>query len=378
MTNSAEDKPERCHHPVVLAVDDEARCLALIEAFLLPSGVHVETARSGEEALQIAANIQPDVILLDIMMSGICGFETLRRLKADPLTSRIPVVMVTALGIDVQDRIKALECGADDFLTKPVNRLELELRVRTLAQLKDYHDHMRDHNATLEREVEQRTIALTREMEERRRLELDILDAEAGERRRIGHDLHDGLGQVLTALAMVARGLELDLEEAGRPEAGKASTLSAFADQAKRMVRDLMDGRSLMICDEHDLELALRELANHVETVFGIPCAAHCDAGRMAIGNIARVQIFRIAGEAAFNAAKHAGALSIAISLHREGKRLVLNVRDDGSGMPATSPGTGMGLAIMRHRAELIGATLKVESESGSGTSVTCVIGSEE
>lgn len=375
MNTPVERSPVKRDHPVVLVVDDDTRCLALIEAFLQPNGTQVVTAGNGDEAIAKAADIQPDVILLDIMMPGISGFETVRRLKTGPLTARIPVVMVTALGGDVQDRVLALECGADDFLTKPVNRLELEVRVRTLAKLKAYQDSVLDHNAALEREVEQRTVALTREMDVRRRLELAILDAEACERRRIGHELHDSLGQILTALAMVARGLELDLADAGRPEAAKAATLSGFAEQAKRAVRGLTEGRGVMFWDNPDLEHALRELANCVEMVFGVGCGVEFDCGSRMISSEVRAQVSRIAGEAVFNAAKHAGARSISVSLQEEGEHLVLRIRDDGIGMAAVPDGPGMGLAIMRHRADLIGAELRVESESGMGTSVICILG---
>lgn len=119
----------------VLVVDDIAPNVKLLEAKLSREFFRVVTAMSGLEALEKARTEKPDVILLDIMMPGMDGFEVCERLKADPATQNIPVVMVTAL-TDVSDRVRGLEAGADDFLSKPVNDLALMSRVRSLIRLK--------------------------------------------------------------------------------------------------------------------------------------------------------------------------------------------------------------------------------------------------
>jgi putative two-component system response regulator len=150
---------KRRDKPAILAVDDDEVNLMLIEAMLASTGVEVVLAHSGEEALAKAGQLDPDVILLDVMMPGIDGYETARRLKGNPATAIIPVVMVTALN-EVQDRIRALEAGADDFLAKPVEIGELRARVKTLVQVKAYHEHMRDYQQRLEAEVEAKTRSL--------------------------------------------------------------------------------------------------------------------------------------------------------------------------------------------------------------------------
>ena len=122
----------------ILVVDDEERDLRLMEALLLPLGYEVILARDGEQALRKAQESAPDVILLDVMMPRLNGFEVARRLKKDEETKIIPVVMVTALK-DVEDRVKALEAGADDFLSKPVDKTELKARVQSLVRIKAYH-----------------------------------------------------------------------------------------------------------------------------------------------------------------------------------------------------------------------------------------------
>ena len=134
----------------VLVVDDVAPNIRILEAKLATEYYNVLTATNGPEALEVAARDNPDIILLDVMMPEMDGFEVCRRLKADPAVSHIPVVMVTALS-DMSDRIQGLEAGADDFLTKPVNDLALFSRVRSLVRLKMTMDELKLRRQTGER-----------------------------------------------------------------------------------------------------------------------------------------------------------------------------------------------------------------------------------
>ena len=126
----------------ILVVDDVPANVKLLEARLLAEYFEVFTASGGVEAIETCATSKVDVVLLDVMMPGMDGFEVCRRLKADPATSHIPVVMVTALD-QTSDRIRGLEAGADDFLTKPVNDLQLMTRVKSLVRLKTLTDELR-------------------------------------------------------------------------------------------------------------------------------------------------------------------------------------------------------------------------------------------
>ncbi len=126
----------------VLVVDDILPNVKLLEAKLSGEYFDVLTATSGAEGIQKAETMSPDIILLDVMMPGMDGFETCQRLKANPATAHIPVVMVTAL-TDATDRVRGLESGADDFLSKPVNDVALMARVRSLVRLKMTVDEWR-------------------------------------------------------------------------------------------------------------------------------------------------------------------------------------------------------------------------------------------
>ena len=126
----------------ILVVDDVPANVRLLEVRLLAEYFEVLTATNGPEAIDICENDKVDVVLLDVMMPDMDGFEVCRRLKADAATSHIPVIMITALD-QVSDRVRGLEAGADDFLTKPVNDLQLMTRVKSLVRLKVLTDELR-------------------------------------------------------------------------------------------------------------------------------------------------------------------------------------------------------------------------------------------
>ena len=145
----------------ILVVDDEARNLRMMEAMLISKGYDAVLVESGKQAIDIIKTCLPDVILLDVMMPGMNGFEVAQVLKANNETCHIPIVMVTSL-YDVDDRVKAFEAGADDFLSKPVDKTELIARVRSLIKVKAFHDHLINYQTRLENEVEKRTKQLNK------------------------------------------------------------------------------------------------------------------------------------------------------------------------------------------------------------------------
>jgi len=136
------------NRPTLLVVDDEERNIKLLKAMLSLEDYEMVGARDGEEALALVARNEFDLILLDVMMPGLDGFEVCRRIKEDEKTRAVPVVMVTALR-EKEHRIRALEAGADDFISKPVDQTELFLRVKSLLRIKTYHDDLRRNYSEL-------------------------------------------------------------------------------------------------------------------------------------------------------------------------------------------------------------------------------------
>ena len=127
--------------PRILIVDDNPTNVELLKSQLKPYPYILETAYDGEEALERIGKRQPDLVLLDIMMPRISGFEICKRLKSDKRTHFIPIIVITALQ-EPSDKIRAIELGADDFLVKPINRLELTTRIKSLLRMKLLHDDL--------------------------------------------------------------------------------------------------------------------------------------------------------------------------------------------------------------------------------------------
>ncbi|NIA30838.1 MAG: diguanylate cyclase [Actinobacteria bacterium] len=137
----------------ILVVDDIPVNIQLMQKYLSPSGYEILFARNGEEALVQVENGNPDLVLLDVMMPKMDGFETCRILKSNDKTQYIPIIMVTALN-EIEDKVKGIEAGADDFITKPFNKLELLARTKSLLRIKRLHDQLQEKVFQLEQAKE--------------------------------------------------------------------------------------------------------------------------------------------------------------------------------------------------------------------------------
>jgi adenylate cyclase len=145
----------------ILVVDDTPVNVKLLGDLLAVKGYTVSTAANGVEALERIERDHPDLVLLDVMMPGLSGYEVCRKVRDNPATAMLPVIMVTALD-PMQERVKGIEAGADDFLTKPINQPEMLARVRSLLRVKELWDRLAELNATLERRVEEQVSQLER------------------------------------------------------------------------------------------------------------------------------------------------------------------------------------------------------------------------
>ena len=135
--------------PVILVVDDHPQNIELLEAFLAPQGYEIITAANGEEALRKLSGNQIDLILLDVIMPGMNGFEVTRRVRQDHPLQLPPIILVTALR-EAKDRVEGIEAGCDDFISRPVDKMELLARVRSLLKIKAYNDLMSNYQKELE------------------------------------------------------------------------------------------------------------------------------------------------------------------------------------------------------------------------------------
>lgn len=171
----------------ILIVDDEIKNIRLFKAMLMSESYLTLEALSGEQALEMVSVVSPDLILLDVMMPGINGFDVCRKLKRAEETKIIPIVMVTALS-EKAHRLEALEAGADDFLSKPVDRSELVVRAKSLLRIKTYHDELRARNSEIAEQNEK-----LRELQK----------IKEGLTHMIIHDLNNPLSSIIGALDLI-------------------------------------------------------------------------------------------------------------------------------------------------------------------------------
>jgi signal transduction histidine kinase len=234
---------------------------------------------------------------------------------------------------------------------------------------------LRNLYAELEMRVRQRTVALTEEMSERERIERELLEISEREQRRIGHDLHDSLGQHLTGVALAGQVLEEKLSTRGLPEAADANKVVELVEEGITLSRKLAKGLHPIEMEADGLMLALEELAAISSELFKILCRFDCDSPVLIRDTATSGHLYRIAQEAISNAVKHGKARNVSVQLETLDDGIALRVKDDGTGLPAPLPkSAGMGLRIMAHRASIIGAIFEAKRDASGGTIVSCVL----
>jgi signal transduction histidine kinase len=227
----------------------------------------------------------------------------------------------------------------------------------------------------LDRRVQDRTTALQREMAERQRLDREIAQVADRERRRLGQDLHDSLGQHLTGTALAAQVLKEKLSAKSAPEVAEAEKLVNYLEEGIDLTRNLARGFFSPELDADGLSVALEGLAENISERFAVNCIFRAEGLILMRDHAVATQLYRIAQEAATNAAKHAAAEQIDICISVDDSELTLAIMDDGVGFPNNSSDSkGLGLRLMRHGAALIGGTFHIRRNGQRGTIATCKV----
>jgi PAS domain S-box-containing protein len=213
------------------------------------------------------------------------------------------------------------------------------------------------------------------DMTERRELERHVVEIAAEERRRIGTDLHDGVGQELTGLSMIAESLAISLSRASRPEVKIAEKIKTGLLRTLVQVRTLSRGLNPVDVDAEGLMSALSEMSSQLNQLTGIRCSFQCDQPVLLRDNETATQLFRIAQEATTNAIRHGQPDKITISVERCDHHVILRITDNGNGIGTSdSQSSGMGLRTMAYRARMIQGQLEVRPIPTGGTEVVCLI----
>ncbi len=215
--------------------------------------------------------------------------------------------------------------------------------------------------------------AIARDITERKLLERAVLEIAAREQQRIGQDLHDGTGQQLTGLAMMAERLVVELTDLKLPQAETAARIVDALEQALSHVRALSKGLVPVELDSEGLMVALADLAARTSRLHAVTCAFRCEEPVRIRDNQTATHLYRLSQEAVTNALKHGRASSIEISLSDDGELITLAIADNGAGL-SDEQAEGTGLRIMRYRADLIRAKLRIEQVHPHGTRVVCML----
>jgi len=252
--------------------------------------------------------------------------------------------------------------------------------VTDITQLKQAEEALRRSHEELELRVRQRTAdlcaantQLQAALAERRRLEQELLEITDHERRRIGLNLHDDLGQKLTGIALMSKGLQVQLARRRSEGAAEAARIHALIQETMNQTREFSHDLVTLDLQEKDLASALEGMVSHVKRTFNISCRFQSETKVPALEANSVSQLYKITQEAVTNAIKHAGARNVEIHLSNGGSHLLLSIRNDGAPFPSVVKAkAGLGLRIMSYRAHLIGASLEIKPGEREGAVVTC------
>lgn len=350
----------------ILIVDDTLDNLRLLSTMLVEQEYEVRSVTNGSTALVGMQAQPPDLVLLDINMPGMNGYEVCQRLKSNPEMQEIPVIFISALD-EVFDKVKAFSVGGVDFINKPFQieevlaRIEHQLKLRRLQlQLQEQNRRLQQTEAELRRALEQER-ALNQRIEEMVTLE---------ERNRIARDIHDSLGHSLVALniqmqtALTLWRTDPDRAHLYLVEAKQlgSEALQAVRQSVSAIRSDPFQGQLL--------EGAIANLAEEFYHLTDVLPECQVDLSQPLDNSVNHV-VYRIIQEGLTNICKHAEATLVQIQLQTTDAGLSLSLQDNGKGFQLEQPLLGYGLRGMQERVVAIGGQLEIVSEPGVGCRIT-------
>ncbi|MEH1866705.1 MAG: response regulator [Nostoc sp.] len=346
----------------ILIVDDTLDNLRLLSAMLNEQGYEVRSVTNGSMALIGIQAQPPDLILLDITMPGMNGYEVCQRLKSNPQTQEIPVIFISALN-EVFDKVKAFSVGGVDFINKPfqieevVARMEHQLKLcRLQMQLQEQNRRLQETEAELRRSLEHQK-ALNQRIEEMVALE---------ERNRIARDIHDSLGHSLVALnVQMETALTLWETDSNRAR----SFLLAAKKLGSEALQEVRESVSAIRSDPLHGQLLENAIANLAQEFYHLTdVLPYCkiDLSQPLSDSVNHV-VYRLVQEGLTNIYKHANATAVQIRIQTTAAGLSLILQDNGKGFECDQSVAGYGLQGMRERTVTVNAQLEIVSKPGAG-----------
>lgn len=368
----------------ILIVDDTPINLGVIVDYLESYGFGIRIARSGENALKRVHYDQPDIILLDVLMPGVDGFETCRRLKADASTKDIPVIFMTSL-TSPEDKVKGFEVGAVDYVTKPLHQEEVLARITTHLRMRDLTLSLQEKNKQLEisSQVEKARLfeAVSQQHKQLLALTGRLTEVQEAERKQLARELHDEMGQALTAISINLAAIQKELPaECAARVYERLTEASWLAEQTLEQIRELSLNLRPPILDDLGLIPTLRWYIKQYANRVDIKTEFKTNGLEDRLAPEVETTLYRVIQEALTNVARHAQASIVRLHLQRKQSSVVALIQDNGQGFDVAKildqeglP-TGTGLLGIRERVTLLGGKFNVRSQPGHGTQLTVAI----
>src|SRR5438477_1781089 len=310
---STETPADSAPQAKILLVDEETKSLFDLQQLLSTLDQNLMVAQSGEEALRLALKNDFSVILLDVRMPGIDGFETARLIRSRERSKSTPIIFLTAAADEMTSMFRGYEVGAVDYLMKPVVPEVLKSKVSVFVELHRKSERLRESEDKL------------------RRLAAHLISVREEERAHIAREIHDELGQVLTGLKMEVGWLAKRLKERALIE--KTDSMGKLIDSTVQTVRKIATGLRPEMLDDMGLIAAVGWQAKEFQKRTGIRCRATLPP-EVKIDIDVSTTMFRIFQEILTNVARHARATRVDIELEVEEARVALEVTDNGVGIP--------------------------------------------